>query len=88
MELTLHKCDLDHLYPFFLGITPDWKVSSFGRSAEKCFLNISVDTNAREVFKIISPKNLVETHDLNKVTGKVVTIKSLTTSIEFNGEVL
>jgi signal transduction histidine kinase len=88
MELTLHKCDLDNLYPFFIGITPDWKIGTYGRSSKKCFLNISNDKDAREVFKIITPKIMLETDDLQKVIGKVVTIKSSTTSIEFSGEVL
>jgi C4-dicarboxylate-specific signal transduction histidine kinase len=88
MELTLDKKHVNQLYPFYLGINAEGHVTSFGRSASKTFLNLGHEILASEIFEIISPKHHCEIKDLPKIVGKLISLKSKTTQVSFNGEVL
>ena len=88
MEIALKQDDFDNLYPFFVGIGVDGLVVTFGRSAPKCFLNIASGINFADVLSITAPKAYLQDKDFPKIIGKIVTIKSSSTSITFNGEVL
>ena len=88
MELSLDKSNLDTLYPFYLGIDLNGYVKSFGRSAPKTFLNLSHETLVSDIFELLSPKLHVDLKDMQKLVGKLISLKSKTTELTFNGEVL
>ena len=88
MELSLDKSNVDTLYPFYLGIDLNGYVKSFGRSAPKTFLNLSHETLVSDIFELITPKLHVDLKDLQKLVGKLISLKSKTTELTFNGEVL
>jgi C4-dicarboxylate-specific signal transduction histidine kinase len=88
MELSLDKSNIDTLYPFYLGIDVDGYVKSFGRSAPKTFLNLSHETLVSDIFELLNPKLHADLKDLQKLVGKRISLKSKTTEITFNGEVL
>jgi signal transduction histidine kinase len=88
MELNLNKTEFETLHPFFVSICEEGTIESFGKSAPKCFLNIENGQNIDQVLTLLTPKNLVSSKDLKKLVGKIVTLKSVTTDISFNGEVI
>jgi C4-dicarboxylate-specific signal transduction histidine kinase len=88
MELSLDKSNVDTLYPFYLGIDLNGYVKSFGRSAPKTFLNLSHETLVSDIFELMTPKLHVDLKDLKKLVGKLISLKSKTTELTFNGEVL
>ena len=88
MELNLNEKLVNQLYPFYVGINTEGHVTCFGRSASKTFLNLGHEILASEVFEIISPKDHCEIKDLPRTVGKLISLKSKTTEVSFNGEVL
>jgi signal transduction histidine kinase len=88
MELTLDQSDFETLYPFFVAINEERKVVSFGKSAPKCFIGIQTGQYLNQTLNLLTPKNLIDDKDLKKLSGKIITLKSATTDISFNGELI
>ena len=74
MELSLNKSNVDALYPFYLGLSVEGQVKSFGRSASKTFLNLRYDILVSEIFELITPKSLIGIKDFHKLVGKLISL--------------
>jgi signal transduction histidine kinase len=88
MELNLNHIDFQKLFPFFISTNKEGFITHFGRSAQKCFLNIKVGIHAKELFDIKAALLQIKQDDYSLFEGKVVTLKSKSTALILNGEVI
>jgi signal transduction histidine kinase len=88
MELNLSLKDFEKLFPFYISTNKNGLITSFGRSAAKCCPNIKIGIHAKEVFEIKATLIEIKEDDFSLFEGKIVTLKSKTTSLLLNGEVI
>lgn len=74
-NITISIKELGHLFPFYILLSEDLKIESYGRSMEVLFTNYEENESFFENWKIDRPLFLENTH-FDSITGKLVVISN------------